>query len=375
VLRIWSAGCATGEEAYSLAILVAEILGDELEDFNVRIFATDLDADAIAFARRGIYPPPVMSGVPTDLVEKYFSRINGDYEANKNIRNLIVFGQHDLGQRAPFPQVDLVVCRNVLIYFTPELQLRALQLFAFSLRAGARLVLGKSETTTPLADLFATENQQLKIYRRQGGDVLIPAPRSGAIWRQRTGSVSGRRTPASAAATSTPGPNLGGLVDGERAEQLLMAVPIGIAVVDRHYDIQFINATARQLLGIHGPAIGDDLIHATRTIPTQGLRRAIDEAFRTRASTSAQGVVAAETAAGDSRYVEIHCQPVWPSGAERAEPTTVELAIIDVTAPTAVRQNPRGGGRRTPAKRRADQLPDGANPSPPTRSSCRRTAI
>lgn len=102
-LRIWSAGCATGEEAYSLAILLAEQLGDEMETFNARIFATDLDAEAVAFARRGIYPSTAVATVPPEMMERYFIRTDGAYEVRKSVRSLVVFGQHDLGQRAPFP--------------------------------------------------------------------------------------------------------------------------------------------------------------------------------------------------------------------------------------------------------------------------------
>ena len=176
-LRLWSAGCATGEEAYSLAILVADALAEELHRFNVRIFATDVDAGAITFARRGIYPAGALEGMPPDVVSRHFIRTDDHYEISKEIRSLTVFGQHDLGQRAPFPRVDLALCRNVLIYFTPELQKRALQLFAFSLRDKGYLVLGKAESTTPLAEYFVLEQARLKVYRRQGERVLIPPAR------------------------------------------------------------------------------------------------------------------------------------------------------------------------------------------------------
>ena len=102
-LRFWSAGCATGEEAYSLAILICDVLGEEAQDFNIRIFATDLDNDAIAFARRGIYPEVALVNLPPDMVERYFTPVNGAFEVRKQIRALTIFGQHDLGQRAPSP--------------------------------------------------------------------------------------------------------------------------------------------------------------------------------------------------------------------------------------------------------------------------------
>src|SRR5205085_6914000 len=167
----------TGEEAYSLAILLAEVLGEGLERFTVRLFATDLDTTAIAYARRGVYPASALAPLPRDLVERYFFPLNGGCEVSKRVRSLVVFGEHNMGQRAPFPHIDLCLCRNVLIYFTPQLQQRALQLFAFGLRDGGYLVLGKSETPGPLADFFVPAHPHLKIYRRQGDRMLIPAAR------------------------------------------------------------------------------------------------------------------------------------------------------------------------------------------------------
>ncbi|HEU0113593.1 MAG TPA: CheR family methyltransferase, partial [Thermomicrobiales bacterium] len=173
-LRIWSAGCATGEEAYTLAMLVSDLLGEDLENPHVRIFATDIAADAVDFARRGVYPAAALENLPPDLIDRHFIRLDGAYEVRKPVRALVIFGEHDLGYWAPFPRIDLVVCRNVLIYFTPELQRRALQLFAFSLRQGGYLALGKAETVSPLPEFFALEQPRLKVFRRVGEPAPIP---------------------------------------------------------------------------------------------------------------------------------------------------------------------------------------------------------
>ena len=196
-LRLWSAGCATGEEAYTLAILVAEALGEEHDQILVQIFATDLDEEAVAFARRGLYPPASLASIPEDLRARYFTLLERNltrtsdgrlessqvdryaalYEVTPHLRSLVIFGQHDLGQRAPFPRIDLVLCRNVLMYFTPELQKRTLQLFAFALRDGGYLALGKAETAKPLGMYFVATHQHQKLYRRQGERVLAPIAR------------------------------------------------------------------------------------------------------------------------------------------------------------------------------------------------------
>jgi two-component system, chemotaxis family, CheB/CheR fusion protein len=176
-------GCATGEEAYSLAILVADVLGDELEQFTVRIFATDPDPAAIAFARRGVYPAMALSSLPDDLVARYFTPVDGAYEVGKRVRRLVVFDRRDLGRCVPFPRIDLCLCRNVLIDCAADLQQRALRLFAFALRDGGLLVLDKAETTCMPPASFVSLDPHLKIYRRQGDRVLILPPET---WNTRT---------------------------------------------------------------------------------------------------------------------------------------------------------------------------------------------
>jgi len=168
-LRVWSAGCATGEEAYSLAILITEALGPEAGSFDVRIFATDVDEAAVNFARQGLYPPSALGPLSDEQIRANFDWEGSRYRVNKQLRGMIVFGEHDLARRSPFPRMDLVVCRNVLIYFTTELQRRALQLFAYSLRDGGCLVLGNAESVSPLSEFFEPMHSQYKLYHRRGG--------------------------------------------------------------------------------------------------------------------------------------------------------------------------------------------------------------
>ena len=279
-LRIWSAGCATGEEAYSLAILVAEYLGDDLDGLTVRIFATDLDPDAITFARRGVYPARALASIPPEIVERYFSRDDNTYEVRKVVRSMVVLGQHDLAQRAPFPRVDIVFCRNVLIYFTTDLQKRALQLFAFSLRDNGYLVLGKAETVSPLPEYFALNESRLKVYRRVGERVLIPTSRIRDTMAGLPAHVPFPRTSLADRSTARFRRDADTAPVGERSESILMRMPTGIVVVNSSYDIQMINAAARRLCGIHSEAVGRDLLHVVQYIPLLPLRNAIDAAFR-----------------------------------------------------------------------------------------------
>jgi two-component system, chemotaxis family, CheB/CheR fusion protein len=332
-LRIWTAGCATGEEAYSIAMLVADALGDELEQFAVRIFATDLDAQAIAFARRGIYSSASLGQAPPELVERYFTHLDGDYEVSKRVRSLVVFGQHDLGQRAPFPHIDLILCRNVLIYFGADLQKRVLELFAYSLRNGGILALGKAEATSPLDDFFTPVNSRLRIYRRHGERLLLPASPSvspGPL--QPTSLVTGKPTVASAAVR----PPSGGARARNSVERLgnsVLELPIGIAIVDRRYDIQTINAAALRLLDIHHAAIGEDLLHLANGVPQKTLRAIIDAALRGLEEHEMQGTLPVESESGEQRMIHIRAYPQPPKrDDEVVESVTLVITAVPETA-------------------------------------------
>ena len=338
-LRIWSAGCATGEEAYSLAILIAEMLGPDLEQVTVRLFATDVDGEAITFARRGIYPAAALTSLTPALIERYFIPIDGAFEVSKRIRGLIVFGEHDLAQRPPFPRIDLVLCRNVLIYFTPELQTRALRLFAFALRDRGYLVLGKAETPRPLNDYFECVDSSLKIYQRHGARTVLPPTWSKeatavAVPRART---NGHR-PEELSALESPGP---AEVDPDHAleeppagatqDGLLDDIPLGVVVVDRRYDILTINRAARLLLGVYHEVIGEDLIHLAQSLPGPLLRAAIDAAFRDGSSTRLDQVVPVVLATGEERSLEITCRSVQLNTPNWEAPT-VMILLNDHTA-------------------------------------------
>jgi two-component system CheB/CheR fusion protein len=299
-LRIWSAGCATGEEAYSLAMLVAEALGHKLADWNIRIFATDLDPGAITFARQGIYSSAAVEGLPQDLIARCFTVEDGFYQVRKDIRALTVFGQHDLGQRAPFPRIDLVLCRNVLIYFTQELQKRALQLFAYSLRDRGLLVLGKAESTSPLSEYFTLEHHQFRVYRREGERILMPTgPRRYPLTPER-----GVSAPPVAARLPRGDRRATGRDEGQ-----LLNLPVGMIMVDRRYDIRSINGVARRLLGIYDVAIDADLIHVAPSLPSRTLREAIDRAFQSGETTNVPPFAVEEPLSDSRRTLQLTCYP------------------------------------------------------------------
>ncbi|WKN40796.1 CheR family methyltransferase [Tunicatimonas pelagia] len=171
-IRIWSVGCATGEEPYSIAILLFEILGKDIHNNTVQIFATDIDENALVVGRRGAYSEEQVANLSPDLLEEYFNQGVDGYEIKKKIRQLVLFSKHDITVDPPFVRLDLVTCRNVLIYFRNELQKEVLPVFHYALNENAYLMLGKSENILQLTDLFLKEDNKQKIFRRKSGTHL-----------------------------------------------------------------------------------------------------------------------------------------------------------------------------------------------------------
>ncbi len=352
-LRIWSAGCATGEEAYSLAIMVSEVIGREAGLFDVRIFATDIDEDAVRFARRGVYPPSALKGLSEEQIGRYFVDEDGSYQVKKQIRGMIVFGEHDLAQRSPFPHVDLVVSRNVLIYFSGELQRRALQLFAYSLRDGGYLVMGKAESPSLMSNLFAPVDKHNKVYRRHGQRFLLPTtlPTSPAP-RARPERSSGDRDvlrgrPEAKQQLPAASLNLG--------EDLINQLPVGVAVVARDYTIEAINAAARQMLSIPSVGVGQDFLHAMQDVPYAEVRRTIDETFREARTTQAEEFAVEQAAGGESTHLRLTCYP-RRTEVEGQRVRSVLVAVEDVTAAVRMRRLAEKNLRLEEANRDLGQL-------------------
>jgi two-component system CheB/CheR fusion protein len=166
-LRIWLAGCATGEEAYSVAMLIREYCREHRLDIKAQIFATDIDGEAIDFARAGLYPDSIGTDVTPERLRTYFKRADSTYQVVKPLREMIVFAQHNIIKDPPFSRLDLLVCRNLLIYLNPELQKRLLPLFAQAIKPDGFLFLGTSETVGGFTDLFLPLDKKWKIFQRR----------------------------------------------------------------------------------------------------------------------------------------------------------------------------------------------------------------
>lgn len=167
-IRIWVPACATGEEAYSLAMLAVERAQVTHKALNLKIFATDSQETNLAVARDGIYPAAGVLAIPPERLRRFFDRLDGSYQIKKELRELIVFASQNLLRDPPFSRLDLITCRNLLIYLGPEAQRQVVALFHFGLREGGHLFLGNAETVGSHGNLFDTVSKKWRIYRRVG---------------------------------------------------------------------------------------------------------------------------------------------------------------------------------------------------------------
>jgi chemotaxis methyl-accepting protein methylase len=174
-LRAWSTGCSTGEEAYSLAIVFKEALEQTKPagHFTMQIFATDLDQDAIDYARRAAYPAKIAAEMTPERLQRFFTKDMGSYRVCKEIREMVTFATQNVIMDAPFTKLDILVCRNLLIYLTPELQKKVIPLFHYSLNPGGVLFLGSAESVSTFTDLFAPLNTKSRLFRKR--ELLLPA--------------------------------------------------------------------------------------------------------------------------------------------------------------------------------------------------------
>jgi len=167
-VRIWIPGCATGEEAYSIAMLLIEKYSTAQKPLNLQIFATDIDEAALEYARQGIYPVSITADIPPERLTRFFTQTGDHYHVNKVVREQVVFAAQNLISDAPFSRLDLISCRNLLIYLEPEVQRKVISLFHFALNEDGHLFLGSSETVGRHADLFKTVSKKWRIFRRIG---------------------------------------------------------------------------------------------------------------------------------------------------------------------------------------------------------------
>lgn len=177
-IRVWVAGCATGEEAFSIALLLYEQLGTTVVNYKIQVFATDIDLPALGKARKAVFHASAMSQLRPELVSKYFTESGDYYVLNKAVRDLVVIARQDITEDPPFLRLDLISCRNLLIYFKSALQNKILEIFHYALNEGGYLFLGKSESARQGQELYQTVDAEARIYRR-----LSVVPRTRPVFK------------------------------------------------------------------------------------------------------------------------------------------------------------------------------------------------
>jgi two-component system CheB/CheR fusion protein len=335
VLRLWSAGCATGEEPYSLALLIADMLGAELSEWNVKIFATDLDEGAISFARRGIYPHNVLKKVPADLRVRFFDTIDHGLQITKPLRQLVIFGLQDISRGVPFPRIDLAICRNLLIYFKPELQQVVLDLFAYSLQhSKGYLFLGKAETARPSSANYEQIDKRWKVYRCINGPLpgmsrhTASSPRNHVLVPPR-GEIArpvAERAMVSATVVDAVDADISQL--RRFNELLLRSLPIGVVVIDQAYRILSINSAARRLLGIRELAFEHDFLHSARCLPYAMVRNAIDAVIREKNPATLAEVPLEPPPTSGTRWLSL---TLMPAQSEASLSDLIVISVVDTT--------------------------------------------
>ena len=285
-IRVWVPGCATGEEVYSLAICLMEEVTKAKRNVKLQIFGTDLSELAITKARTGIFSSSIAKDVSPERLRRFFSRLSGgSYQISRMIRDMCTFARQNICEDPPFSRLDLISCRNVLIYLGPELQRKCMPIFHYALNPGGYLLLGTSETIGTAADLFTLVDKKHKMYCRKA---TTPIPNleftsKGAasikpelIWRE---------TPARS--ESEPGLNI-----QKQADRILLAQysPAGV-IVDRHLRVhEFRGNTGRYLEHASGSA-SLNLLQMVRPSLIADLRTTIHKACKNRASARKNGAV------------------------------------------------------------------------------------
>jgi two-component system CheB/CheR fusion protein len=331
-LRVWVPGCATGEEAYSLAMLLAEQSLKINQPPMIQIFATDLDEDSIRIAREGIYPATIEADVSQERLRRFFFNYHGRYRIKKEIRELVLFADHDLLRDSPFSKLDLISCRNLLIYLKPEAQHRVMDIFHFALRPGGLLMLGGSEHLDDNHPFFGVVDKRHRIYMRRSTsrlpmvNLLAPTPR----WRKPIVDVElPRFANPMVAAEFTPPKVAPELSQAQRRGRSLGDLHVALldqygppsVVVDENYDILHMSAKAAAYLRF---AAGE---------PSANLLKLVDESLRTelRSALFRASQERARVSDKELRYVDIDVRPAQTqdSGGQ------VFLVVFDEKAATA----------------------------------------
>jgi two-component system CheB/CheR fusion protein len=292
-IRVWSAGCASGEEAYTLAMILAEGMGAQGYKDRVKIYATDIDEEALARARQATYDAREIAGVPQQLLATYFERVSNSYAFRKDLRRNVIFGRHDLIQHAPISRVDLLVCRNTLMYFNAETQSRILTRFHFALNDSGVLFLGRAETSLTHANTFAP----LDLRRR----ISTKVPSASLHLRDRLLLIAQNG--------SAEEGNYGVDLQIRLRESALDAAPIAQLLVDVNGSLVLANERARSLFSISSAELGRPIQDLKISYRPVEIRSYIDQACAERLPSLLRDVEW-HAPGGETRWLDVQVVPL-----------------------------------------------------------------
>jgi two-component system, chemotaxis family, CheB/CheR fusion protein len=264
VFRAWVPGCSTGEEAYSIAILILEALETRKQRCRVQVFATDIDVRAIEVGRAGLYSPSIASDITPERLSRYFSETEGgSFRVHKNVRDCVIFSEQDVAKDPPFSRLDLISCRNLMIYMGPDLQAKLIPLFHYALNPDGALFLGSSETTGEFVGLFTAVNRKAKVYQRKEGASGSARAELGNVLGFGTRSVA-RKSPAE-----------GKVSLREVMERALLDDGRAAVLVNASGEVQYVHGQSGDYLQPAPGEMGTSVLKMVR----EGLRHELTSAF------------------------------------------------------------------------------------------------
>jgi two-component system CheB/CheR fusion protein len=296
-IRVWSAACATGEEVYSLAILFHEALDAARRPINVRLFATDVHRSSIDKASAGLYDEEALSEVTPERRARYFVKDGDRYRVCKELRQMVVFAQHNLINDAPFTRVDLITCRNLLIYFQPMVQRKVLSLLHFGLKTGGMLLLGPSETPGEITDEFETVDSHWRLYSKRR-DARLPDTRLPLTIAMPNGAT---RSAAATTALSTSTRSWGGVPLMGLYDELLGRVMPPSLLVDEHYQLVQTFGGAESVLRVKAGRASTNVLDLVGDSIKTALLGALQHANKSRTTVRLAGIPV-QTATGIEEY-------------------------------------------------------------------------
>jgi two-component system, chemotaxis family, CheB/CheR fusion protein len=336
--RVWVPGCATGEEAYSIAILVRECLAEAGRDSPVQLFATDLDIEAVNIGRGGTYPAGIQADISPGRLKRYFTKNEHVYTVKNELREMVVFAIQDIARDPPFSKVDLICCRNLLIYFNSDLQNRLVPVLHYSLNKQGILFLGPSESIGKYADIFTILDKKWKIFQRAE---TIPAN----YMRLQLPTSIKLESDQNPSAVNNIKPRETDIADTAQKILLHDYAPACV-VIDQKHNIIYVHGQTGRYLELPSGEMSLDIINMAR----EGLKAELVSAIR-KATTQDKEVVLNNLLVkenGGFRSVNLTVKPLFPRGAEQE----LLMVIFQETAPAELTESssPKSARNKKPDK-------------------------